>query len=153
MTEIKGLKNGNVEYWDNEEGIKDFLKQNRGIVEPYLERMYMNFELAPEELERKEELTTITADDGFTHCLDPLKRKNYKYKKTLESLIVNDIGSSSDFEEFGNDNSFFLYEISAEITGIMYSSLIDKLGKIHYWNPDWGTIDPEEVKTRFMEGE
>jgi hypothetical protein len=30
MFEIKGLKNGNVEYWDNKEGIKDFLKQNRG---------------------------------------------------------------------------------------------------------------------------
>ena len=153
MIEIKGLKNGNAEYWDNEEGVKNFLKQNRGIVAPYLERMYMNFELAEEELERKEELTTVTADDGVTHCLDPLKRKNYKYKKTLESLIVNDIGLASDFEEFGNDNSFFLYEISAEIGGIMYSSLIDKLGKIHYWNPDWGTIDPEEVKTRFMEGE
>lgn len=153
MIEIKGLKNGNAEFWDNEEGIKNFLKLNKGIVAPYLERMYMNFELAEEELERKEELTTVTADDGFTHCLDPLKRKNYKFKKTLESLIVNDIGSSSDFKEFGNDNSFFLYEISAEITGIMYSSLIDKLGKIHYWNPDWGTIDPEEVKTRFMEGE
>lgn len=46
MIEIKGLKNGNVEYWDNKEGIKNFLKQNRGIVAPYLERMYMNFELA-----------------------------------------------------------------------------------------------------------
>ena len=46
MIEIKGLKNGKAEYWDNEEGIKDFLKQNRGIVAPYLERMYMNFELA-----------------------------------------------------------------------------------------------------------
>jgi hypothetical protein len=147
------LKNGNAEYWGNKEGIKNFLKQNRGIIAPYLERMYMNFELVEEELERKGELTTVTADDGVTHCLDPLKRKNYKYKKTLESLIVNDISSSIDFEEFGNDNSFFLYEISAEIDGIMYSSLIDKLGKIHYWNPDWGTIDPEEVKTRFMEGE
>lgn len=29
MIEIKGLKNGNAEYWDNEEGIKNFLKQNR----------------------------------------------------------------------------------------------------------------------------
>lgn len=27
MIEIKGLKNGNAEYWDKEEGIKDFLKQ------------------------------------------------------------------------------------------------------------------------------
>lgn len=27
MTEIKGLKNGNVEYWGDEEGIKNFLKQ------------------------------------------------------------------------------------------------------------------------------
>lgn len=27
MFEIKGLKNGNAEYWDNEEGIKNFLKQ------------------------------------------------------------------------------------------------------------------------------
>lgn len=43
----------------------------------------MNFELAEEELERKEELTTVTADDGVTHCLDPLKRKNYKYKKNF----------------------------------------------------------------------
>ena len=153
MIEIKGLKNGNAEYWNNEEGIKNFLKQNRGIVAPYLERMYMNFELAEEELERKEELTTVTADDGVTHCLDPLKRKNYKYKKNLESIIVNDIGSSSDFEEFGNDNSFFLYEISATMDGIIYSSLIGKDGKIYWWNPDWGTIDPEEVKTRFMEGE
>ena len=83
MIEIKGLKNGNAEFWDNEEGIRDFLKLNRGIVAPYLERMYMNFELAPEELERKEELTTVTADDGFTHCLDPLYRKNYKYKKNF----------------------------------------------------------------------
>lgn len=129
------------------------MKQNRGIVAPYLERMYMNFELAEEELERKEELTTVPADDGVTHCLDPLKRKNYKYKKTLESIIVNDIGSSSDFEEFGNDNSFFLYEISATMDGKIYSSLIGKDGKIYWWNPDWGTIDPEEVKTRFMEGE
>lgn len=153
MIEIKGLKNGNAEYWDNEEGIKNFLKQNRGIVAPYLERMYMNFELAEEELERKEELTTVTADDGVTYCLDPLKRKNYKYKKTLESIIVNDIGSSSDFEEFGNDNSFFLYEISATMDGMIYSSLIGKDDKIYWWNPDWGTIDPEEVKTRFMGGE
>ena len=153
MIEIKGLKNGNAEYWNNEEGVKNLLKQNRGILAPYLERMYMNFELAEEELERKEELTTVTADDGVTHCLDPLKRKNYKYKKTLESLIVNDIGSSSDFEEFGNDNSFFLYEISATMGDIIYSFLIGKDGKIYWWNPDWGTIDPEEVKTRFMEGE
>lgn len=35
----------------------------------------MNFKLAEEELERKEELTTVTADDGVTYCLDPLKRK------------------------------------------------------------------------------
>ena len=53
MIEIKGLKNGNVEYWNNKEGIKNFLKQNRDIVAPYLERMYMNFELAEEELERR----------------------------------------------------------------------------------------------------
>lgn len=41
----------------------------------------MNFELAEEELERKEELTTITADDDVTHCLDPLKRKIISTKK------------------------------------------------------------------------
>lgn len=27
MIEIKGLKNGNVEYWDNGEDIKNLLKQ------------------------------------------------------------------------------------------------------------------------------
>lgn len=30
MIEIKGLKNGNAEYWDNKEGIKNFLKQKYG---------------------------------------------------------------------------------------------------------------------------
>ena len=27
MIEIKGLKNGNAEYWGDKEGIKNFLKQ------------------------------------------------------------------------------------------------------------------------------
>lgn len=153
MLEIKGLKNGKAEYFDNEEGMKEFLEMNKDVLEPYLERMCFAFELTDYDLNEETEPTTISDKYGYINCLDPLVKEEYSYKGNIESIIVNDIGTSKDFEEYGNDNSFFIYELSAEIYGIMYSSLIDRLGKIHYWNPDWDTIKVEEVTELFIERE
>ena len=49
--------------------------------------------------------------------------------------------------------SFFIYEISAEMGGIISSSLVDKFGKIHYWNPDWKSINPHVIKSLFIRGD
>lgn len=153
MIQINGLNFGNAEYWCYDKHMKRFMELNEKTLAPYLERMYMNFELAKEELGRLDELTTITSNDGVVHCLDPLKRKNYNYKDTLDTIIVNDIGISRDFRDFKNDDSFFIYELTAELGGVMCSSLIDKYDQIHYWNPDWFTIDPHVVDLNFVLGE
>lgn len=152
MIEIKGLKNGKAEYFDNEEGMEEFLEMNKDVLPPYLERMLVDFELTKEELDTVDAPTIIVADDEFINCLDPLVRKEYKYPDHINSIIVNDIGISKFFEEYNNDNSFFIYELSAEMDGIMHTSLIDKYGKIRFWNPDIKSINLEDVETYFKEG-
>lgn len=154
MIEIKGLKKGKIELWEKGKSMDDFLKLNEGVIDPYLERIYENFEVTSYDFKNGSP-SIILDGTGYAHCLDPLVKDKYTYNcwHNLNSLIVHDIGISKEYEEYGNDNSFFLYEISAEIDGILYSSLIGRDGKIYWWNPDWGTIDPEEVKTHFMKNE
>lgn len=45
MIEIKGLKKGKIEFLENCKAMDEFLKLNQGVIEPYLERMYENFEV------------------------------------------------------------------------------------------------------------
>ena len=133
----------------------DFLKLNEGVIEPYLERINANFEVTPYDF-KDGNPATILDENGYAHCLDPLVRDKYTYNDDwhyLNSLIVHDIGISEEYKEYGNDNSFFKYEISAEIDGIIRSSLVDKFGKIHYWNPDWNSINPHVIKSRFIRGD
>lgn len=97
--------------------------------------------------------TTILDGSGYAHCLDPLVKDKYTYNNDwhhLNSLIGHDIGIS---EEYGDDNSFFIYEISAEIYGIIRSSLVDRFSRIHYWNPDWNSINPHVIKSLFIRGD
>ena len=154
MIEIKGLKKGKIEFWKNCKALDEFLKLNEGVIDQYLERMYENFEVTSYDF--KDGKPTIILDkNGYAHCLDPLIKDKYSYFywRYLHSLIVHDIGISEEYEEYGNDNSFFIYEISAEIDGIIISSLIDKFGKIHYWNPDWNSIDPHVIESFFIRGD
>lgn len=46
MIEIKGLKRGKIELWKKGKCMDDFLKLNEGVIGPYLERIYENFEVA-----------------------------------------------------------------------------------------------------------
>jgi hypothetical protein len=130
----------------------EFLKLNQGVIEPYLERMYENFEVTSYDFKNGTP-SIILYGNGYAHCLDPLVKDKYKCLQYLHSLIVHDIGISKEYEEYGNDNSFFIYEISAEIGGIIISSLIDRFGKIHYWNPDWKSINPHVIKSLFIRGD
>lgn len=45
MIEIKGLKRGKIELWKKGKRMDDFLKLNEGVIDPYLERIYENFEV------------------------------------------------------------------------------------------------------------
>ena len=45
MIEIKGLKRGKIELWKKGKQMNDFLKLNEGVIDPYLERIYENFEV------------------------------------------------------------------------------------------------------------
>lgn len=45
MIEIKGLKRGKIELWKKGKPMDDFLKLNEGVIDPYLERIYENFEV------------------------------------------------------------------------------------------------------------
>lgn len=45
MIEIKGLKRGKIELWKKGKHMDDFLKLNEGVIDPYLERIYENFEV------------------------------------------------------------------------------------------------------------
>lgn len=130
----------------------DFLKLNEGVIEPYLERIYENFEVTSYDFKNGNP-AIILDGSGYAHCLDPLVKDKYTCLRNLNSLIVHDIGISKEYEEYGNDNSFFIYEISAEIGGIIGSSLVDKFGKIHYWNPDWKSINPHVIKSLFIRGD
>lgn len=50
MIEIKGLKRGKIEFWKNCKAMNEFLRLNQGVIEPYLERMYENFEVTSYDL-------------------------------------------------------------------------------------------------------
>lgn len=154
MIEIKGLKRGKIELWKKGKPMNDFLKLNEGVIDPYLERIYENFEVTSYDFKNGNP-TIILDGSGYAHCLDPLVKNehSYHYRNNLNSLIVHDIGISKEYEEYGNDNSFFIYEISAEIGGIISSSLVDKFGRIHYWNPDWNSINPHVIKSLFIKGD
>ena len=134
---------------ENCKAMNEFLRLNQGVIEPYLERMYENFEVTSYDF--KNGNPSIILDGSvYAHCLDPLVKDKYLCCRHLHSLIVHDIGISKEYEEYGNDNSFFIYELSAEIDGMMISSLIDRFGKIHYWNPDWNSINPHVIKSLFI---
>lgn len=152
MIEIKGLKRGKIEFWKNCKAMNEFLRLNQGVIEPYLERMYENFEVTSYDFKNGNP-SIILDGSGYAHCLDPLVKDKFTCCQYLHSLIVHDIGISKEYEEYGNDNSFFIYELSAEIGGIIISSLIDKFGKIHYWNPDWNSINPHVIKSLFIRGD
>ena len=133
----------------------NFLKLNEGVIDPYLERIHENFEVTPYDFKNGNP-TIIKDENGYSHCLDPLVKEEYTYNNDwhyLNSLIVHDIGISKEYEEYDNDNSFFIYEISAKIDGIIRSSLVDRFGKIHYWNPDWKSINPHVIKSLFIKGD
>ena len=114
--------------------------------------MYENFEVTSYDFKNGNP-SIILDGSGYAHCLDPLVKDKYTCCQYLHSLIVHDIGISKEYKEYGNDNSFFIYELSAEIGGIIISSLIDKFGKIHYWNPDWNSINPHVIKSLFIRGD
>lgn len=154
MIEIKGLKRGKIELWKKGKPMNDFLKLNEGVIDPYLERIYENFEVTSYDFKNGNP-AIILDENGYAHCLDPLvkNKHEYFYWRNLNSLIVHDIGISKEYEEFGNDNSFFIYEISAEIGGVLRSSLVDRFGRIHYWNPDWNSINPHVIKSLFIKGD
>lgn len=151
MIEIKGLKRGKIEFWKNCKAMNEFLRLNQGVIEPYLERMYENFEVTSYDFKNGKP-SIILDENGYAHCLDPLVKDKYTCLQYLHSLIVHDIGISKEYKEYGNDNSFFIYELSAEIGGIIISSLIDRFGKIYYWNPDWKSINPHVIKSLFIRG-
>lgn len=134
--------------------MNDFLKLNEGVINPYLERIYENFKVTPYDFKNGNPAIILNGD-GYAHCLDPLvkNKHEYFYRSCLNSIIVHDIGISKEYKEYGNDNSFFKYEISAEIDGIIRSSLVDRFGKIHYWNPDWKSINPHVIKSLFIRGD
>ena len=132
--------------------MNEFLKLNQGVIEPYLERMYENFEVTSYDFKNGKP-TIILDENGYAHCLDPLVKDKYLCLRNLHSLIVHDIGISKEYKEYDNDNSFFIYEISAEIEGVIRSSLVDKFGRIHYWNPDWNSINPHVIKSFFIRGD
>lgn len=155
MIEIKGLKRGKIEIWEKGKRMDDFLKLNEGVIDPYLERIYENFKVTSYDFKNGNP-TIILDGNGYAHCLDPLVKDKYTYNNDwhcLNSLIVHDIGISKEYEEYGNDNSIFIYEISAEIDGVIRSSLVDKFGRIHYWNPDWNSINPHVIKSLFIRGD
>lgn len=155
MIEIKGLRQGKIELWKKGKRMDNFLKLNEGVIDPYLERIYENFEVTSYDFKNGNP-TTILDGSGYAHCLDPLVKDEYTYNNDwhhLNSLIVHDIGISEEYKEYGNDNSFFIYEISAEIDGVIRSSLVDKFGRIHYWNPDWNSINPHVIKSLFIRGD
>lgn len=155
MIEIKGLRRGKVEIWKKGKRMDDFLKLNEGVIDPYLERIYENFEVTSYDFTNGNP-AIILDGSGYAHCLDPLVKDEYTYNNDwhhLNSLRVHDIGISEEYKEYGNDNSFFIYEISADIDGIISSSLVDKFGKIHYWNPDWKSINPHVIKSLFIRGD
>lgn len=154
MIEIKGLKKGKIELWEKGKRMDNFLKLNEGVIDPYLERIYENFEVTSYDFKNGNP-ALILDENGYEHCLDPLvkDKHTYHYWRYLNSLIVHDIGISKEYEEYGNDNSFFIYELSAEMDGIIISSLIDRFGKIHYWNPDWNSINPHVIKSLFIRGD
>lgn len=152
MIEIKGLKQGKIELWKKGKRMDDFLKLNEGVIDPYLERIYENFEVTSYDFKNGNP-SIILDGTGYAHCLDPLVKDKYICLQYLHSLIVHDIGISKEYKEYGNDNSFFIYEISAEMGGIISSSLVDKFGKIHYWNPDWKSINPHVIKSLFVRGD
>lgn len=137
---------------ENCKAMNEFLRLNQGVIEPYLERMYENFEVTSYDFKNGNP-SIILDGSGYAHCLDPLVKDKYTCCQYLHSLIVHDIGISKEYEEYGNDNSFFIYELSAEIGGIIISSLIDRFGKIHYWNPDWKSINPHVIKSLFIRGD
>lgn len=132
----------------------DFLKLNEGVIDPYLERINENFEVTSYDFKNGNP-NIILDQNGYAHCLDPLvkDKHTYHYWRCLNSIIVHDIGISKEYEEYGNDNSIFIYEISAEIGGVIRSSLVDKFGRIHYWNPDWNSINPHVIKSFFIRGD
>lgn len=154
MIEIKGLKRGKIEIWKKGKPMGDFLKLNEGVIEPYLERMYENFEVTSYDFKNGKP-SIILDENGYAHCLDPLVKDKHTYHslRCLNSIIVHDIGISKEYEEYGNDNSIFIYEISAEMDGVIRSSLVDKFGRIHYWNPDWNSINPHVIKSLFIKGD
>lgn len=45
MIEIKGLKKGKIELWGKGKRMDNFLKLNEGVIDPYLGRIYENFEV------------------------------------------------------------------------------------------------------------
>lgn len=53
MIEIKGLKRGKIEFWKNCKGMNEFLRLNQGVIEPYLERMYENFEVTSYDFKKR----------------------------------------------------------------------------------------------------
>lgn len=155
MIEIKGLKKGKIELWKKGKHMDNFLKLNEGVIDPYLERIYENFEVTSYDFKNGNP-AIILDGSGYAHCLDPLVKDKYTYNNDwhhLNSLIVHDIGISEEYKEYGNDNSFFIYEISAEIDGIIRSSLVDRFGRIHCWNPDWNSINPHVIKSLFIRGD
>lgn len=153
MIEIKGLKKGKIELWNNDKRIKQFIKSNDALL-PYLERMYENFEVTSYDFKDKNP-TVVLDENGYAHCLDPLRKDFFGYIgwNEVNSIIIHDIGISDEYEEYNNDNSYFIYELSAELNGLIISSLIDKYGKIYYWNPDWNSIDPNVIKSHFIKGD
>lgn len=93
MIEIKGLKRGKIEFWKNCKAMNEFLRLNQGVIEPYLERMYENFEVTSFDFKNGNP-SIILDGSGYAHCLDPLVKDKYTCCQYLHSLIVHDIGIS-----------------------------------------------------------
>ena len=56
----------------------NFLKLNEGVIDPYLERIYENFEVTSNDFKNGNP-TIILDGSGYAHCLDPLVKDKHTH--------------------------------------------------------------------------